>query len=463
MSQIPPAGRLAFLLVVLAPAAVAQTPDIRRVLSPALPDTLTTAEYDARPAGAPYTGIVRDRWPNGRLKLLRSVEDGRPAGMWTEWYETGVVRYLAEWHPEGAGEGVWYYFHETGVVRDRAVLRQDRSWGLSEGWHADGRKAFEGQYESNRREGLWRAWGTDGVLDREVTFAADTARSVAATWRPGSPSPCTTPCLLAPGVLSTDADEFRLAFAPDGREAYLARRPAGGVQQIYTTRYADGAWTAPALAPFSTGVEEEPFVTADGQRLFFSSRRPVPGARADRSDNLWVMDRADDGWGTPRPLPDAINRLRRTDAGWPVASELGATLLPDGRLLYWTARSDDGDADFYVAAPAGDAFGPPVPLGAPVNTAAFESAAAVSPDGRHLVFQRAGAADGAGQEDLYVATRAGDGWADVRPLAAVNTAASESFPSFTPDGGSLFFASDRSGDWSVYVVAVASLGLGTAP
>ena len=456
--------RLAFLLAVLAPAAAAQTPDIRRVLSPALPDTVTTAELDSRTAGAPYTGIVRDRWPNGRLKLLRSVENGRAAGLWTEWYETGVVRYLAEWHPEGAGEGVWYYFHETGVVRDRAVLRQDRSWGLSEGWHADGRKAFEGQYESNRREGLWRAWGTDGKLDREVTFAADTARSVAATWRPGSPSPCKTPCLFAPGVVSTDAEEFRIAFAPDGREAYLTRRPPGGVQQIYVTRFADGSWTAPALASFSTDVEEEPFVTADGQRLLFSSRRPRPGVRqTDRSDNLWVMDRTGDDWGPPRPLPAAINRPRATEAGWPVASELGATLLPDGRLLYWTARADAEDADLYIADPDGDTFGRPVPLGPPVNSDVFESAAAVSPDGRHLVFQRLGASDGTGQEDLYVAVHTGNGWGEVRPLGVLNTPANESFPSFSPDGTSLFFASDRAGDWSVYVVATDALGFAPAP
>lgn len=171
---------LVFSLLAAAPfAAEAQPLDIRRSLSPALPDTVASAALDEtngrailRTTALPYTGIVADRWPSGSLKLLRSVEAGRATGLWTEWYETGVVRYLAEWHPEGQGEGAWFYFHENGVVRDRTVYRRDMPVGPSEGWHATGRKAFEGLYDvQGRKTGLWRWWPDGGRLDREVTFA----------------------------------------------------------------------------------------------------------------------------------------------------------------------------------------------------------------------------------------------------------------------------------------------------
>ena len=70
--------------------------------------------------------------------------DGRAEGLWVEWYESGVPRYLATWRG-GKGEGAWTYFHETGEVRERSVVVGDRFDGPVEGWHANGRKAFEGR------------------------------------------------------------------------------------------------------------------------------------------------------------------------------------------------------------------------------------------------------------------------------------------------------------------------------
>ena len=166
--------------------APAGPPPVRRSLTPTSADTLTTEAFDALPDKAAFSGVVADRWPNGRLRLIRAVTDGRPAGLWTEWFETGVVRYLAEWDPERSGEGVWYYFHETGLVRDRSVLRRDRSWGLSEGWHPNGQKAYEGRYRANDRVGRWRWWNESGGLDSTRVYAAPSGPDHGETgWRPG--------------------------------------------------------------------------------------------------------------------------------------------------------------------------------------------------------------------------------------------------------------------------------------
>lgn len=449
---------LAVVMTAMARSVDAQSDITRRVLTPSSTDTVTTAVFDALvTSGRTFTGVIADRHPNGRLRLVRSVVAGKTTGLWTEWYETGVVRYLAEWHPEGKGEGAWFYFHETGVVRDRTVYRRDIAEGPSEGWHPDGTKAFEGQFIRGRRDGPWRHWGTDGRVEREVLFAADTARTLYESWNPRSAPPCSTPCLFAPGVISTDADEFRFVFSNDAKEGYVTRRADGGVQRIFVTRYVNGQWTAPSIAPFSTDVDEEPYVSADGQRLIFSSRRPMPDGKPDRSDNLWTSHRVGDSWSVPRALPREINRARRTDSGWPVASELGGILTGDGSLLFWSALSDPKNADIFVARAVGTGFGRPVSIGAPINSPAFESAAAVSPDGQLLVFQREGAADGMGKEDLYVALRTERGWGEPRLLGGrISTTANESFPSFTPDGASLVFSSDRGGNWSIYVVSVAS-------
>ena len=427
---------LALVMTAMARSVDAQSDTTRRVLTPSSTDTVTTSVFDALvTSGRTFTGVIADRHPSGRLRLVRSVVAGAPTGLWTEWFETGVVR-------------------------DRTVYRRDIAEGPSEGWHPDGTKAFEGQFMRGRRDGPWRHWGTDGRVEREVVFAADTARTLYASWNPRSAPPCSTPCLFAPGVISTDADEFRFVFSNDAKEAYVTRRADGGVQRIFVTRYVNGQWTAPTIAPFSTDIDEEPYVSADGQRLIFSSRRPMPDGKPDRSDNLWIADRVGGSWGEPRALSRVINRARRTDSGWPVASELGGILTGDGSLLFWSASSDPKNADIFVAPAVGTGFGRPVSIGAPINSPAFESAAALSPDGRLLVFQREGAADGVGKEDLYVALRTERGWGEPRLLGGgISTTANESFPSFTPDGASLVFSSDRGGNWSIYVVSVATFGL----
>ena len=173
------------------PRAAAGLPtSVRYALTPASKDTLTTAAFDALADKSAFSGVVADRWPDGRLKLLRSVVGGRSAGLWTEWYPSGVVRYLGQWLPnEGGGaavgEGVWVYFHENGVVRYRETYRADRADGVSEGWHANGRRAFEGEHRDGERVGRWRWWNEGGGLDSARVYPRPTATDSSATgWRP---------------------------------------------------------------------------------------------------------------------------------------------------------------------------------------------------------------------------------------------------------------------------------------
>ena len=429
--------------------------DVRYRVTPALSDTLTTAAFDALPDKATFTGVVADRHPNGRLKLLRSVVDGRTAGLWTEWYPSGVVRYLGGWVPgddggPSVGEGPWYYFHENGVVRYREVYRADRAWGPSEGWHSNGRKAFEGTHRDGDRVGRWRWWSEAGTLDSTRTYSE-------VGWRPvrdGQVRP------FAPGVVSTgDAQAFGLALSADGREAYVTRRAPGEQQAIYVTRFEDEAWSPLERAPFSTGTDESPHLSPDDTSLYFASRRAgANDGPDDASDNLWVVDRQGDGWGAPRPA-GAVNVPRLAGQEWPVASALHPALGPDGALYYWT-QTPSGTPDLYRSLPDGEGYAPGQPLPPPVNTSVSEASPAIGPGGV-LVFQAYGRSGGTGREDLFASWPDGDGWTEPVPLP-VNTPADDLLPSFSADGRTLFFASDRDADeyaYSVYYVDWSRLGV----
>jgi len=289
---------------------------------------------------------------------------------------------------------------------------------------------------------------------RNIWATALAILGLAGAWRAAGgsatlpPAPGPTPSLFAEGVVSTPDDEFGAAFTPDAKTVYFTKRTpttnTAPLSFICVARMRDGRWQPPKIAPFSgerndTGAALSP----DGTRLYFASDRPMPGAAASRQDlNIWVVERSGDGWSSPRPLGPTVNTE---------ADELGPSLAADGTLYFASSRPGGrGGLDLWRARAAGRDFGPAENLGE-ANSPGPDGAPAIAPDQSVLVFASAGRADalrGRGhlypRSDLYVCVRHGDGFAAPRHLAPpINTESSESNPSFSPDGRSFYFSSDR--------------------
>lgn len=138
---------------------------------------------------------------------------------------------------------------------------------------------------------------------------------------------------------------------------------------------------------------------------------------------------------------------------WQRAAALAAPMLSpgddyeprvawDGLTVYFSRGRAGENADLYVARRTADGWTEPQALTA-LNTPADELGPSPSPDGESLYFysDRAG---GLGGYDLWVALRGPSGWLPAVPLGpAVNSPFNEYGPSVSPDGGTLYFASNR--------------------
>jgi Tol biopolymer transport system component len=289
-----------------------------------------------------------------------------------------------------------------------------------------------------------RRWcATAGVLLLVGCAAAPTGSSSGAQAASQTPS---EPVVLADGVISTAAEEYRISFTPDGSTAYFARSEAFFPQSrqatIMEAHLVDGTWSEPAVAEFSgTHPDIDPWVSPDGASIYFSSIRPVDGT--ERSDvELFRVDRDGDGdgWGEPVHL---------ADLGSP-GDELGASVDANGTV--WFASDRPGGAggwDIYSAERTDGGHAAPQP--AAINSAVWEFNPAIDAAGTALVFTSIAREDASGLGDLYLTSAVGDTWSDAAPLT-VNTGSDEYHASRSPDGQSLFFVR-RAGQGDLHVVA----------
>ena len=255
--------------------------------------------------------------------------------------------------------------------------------------------------------------------------------------------------VFAPDVISaTNNEQWRITFTPDGKTAYFAVSaqffPFTRKATIYESQLVDGAWTAPQVASFSGVYSDiDPFLAPNGQRLYFSSVRPVNGVPRQDID-LWMVERTAQGWGEAVHLGDAVNT--------PNADELYPSVDADGTLYFASGPffpQPGRHFDIYSSAREGEGFAPRVALGAGVNTQpspsdvwlqdAWEFNPEISVDGKTLVFTslRRG---GYGLGDLYVSQLTDGEWSAAENLGpSVNTAADEYHPTLSRNRNTLYF------------------------
>ncbi|HXS01463.1 MAG TPA: hypothetical protein VN724_12890 [Pyrinomonadaceae bacterium] len=253
-----------------------------------------------------------------------------------------------------------------------------------------------------------------------------------------STQPMRSPVIFGDGVISTGDFESHPAFAPDGLTLYfLKSTPTFSFWTIVVSRYVDGRWTAPEVAPFSGRYSDaDPFITADGKKFYFISNRPVSG-KTTRDLDIWVMDKTENGWSEPRNLGKPVNGD---------AQEWFPTLASDGTLYFGSSRAGGrGATDIYRSQFINGNYQEPENLGSAINTEFDEYEPLIAADQSFLIFMAASRPDcNSRSGDLFVSYRKDGSWTKATNLGnQINSPREEYSPVISPDGKYFFFASTR--------------------
>jgi len=188
-------------------------------------------------------------------------------------------------------------------------------------------------------------------------------------------------------------------------------------------------------APINTeNVEDSPFISIDGNWLYFSSNR----ASGIGGMDIWVSQKVSGTWTTSINLGATINSS---------ANEGGIYVTLDGNKLYFTSDRNGGlgGSDIWISTKIDGNWTIPVNLGATINSPAEDGFLYFSSDGNKLYFSST-REDGYGGLDIWVSTKTGTTWSEPENLGpAVNTEMDEWCPSLSADGQKLYFTSNRTG------------------
>jgi hypothetical protein len=136
-----------------------------------------------------------------------------------------------------------------------------------------------------------------------------------------------------------DSLEFKLespSYNHNATEIYLSIKPekSSSGSDIYVSKRIKGEWKKPEKLPSEINSdyhETDPFISANGNFLYFARSKEKPGQKGSDCYQLYVSQKKDGIWLAAVPLPNPLNS----------GCERCPRLAPDGKTMYFTSLRDD--------------------------------------------------------------------------------------------------------------------------
>ena len=228
----------------------------------------------------------------------------------------------------------------------------------------------------------------------------------------GQKPPGLIPVPFAPGLVVTKGWEYGGVFTPDQKEFYFIRKVADTKKQEFVMfSYKDKQWHESVISP-RVG---QAYISPDGMTMHLGKR---------------FKERTETGWSAIKKLDSSfskiqIMRLTASQKGTYVFDEIG---MPDGDGLIRYSRLIKGKREA------------PKPFGTEINTGRMNAHPFIAPDESYIIWDGR-RESGYGHSDIYISFKQKEGsWGPAINLGdQINTAAWEAAATVTPDGKYLFF------------------------
>ncbi|MBN1271349.1 MAG: ankyrin repeat domain-containing protein [Candidatus Aminicenantes bacterium] len=236
--------------------------------------------------------------------------------------------------------------------------------------------------------------------------------------------------LFAPDIVSGaigDDNHGSITFMPEGNEIYW-NMWLNGKGKIWMTKLQNGIWTKPEIISFCRQDDymyDNPFITADGKKMFFTSTRSGPGA--DLKENIWFAERTATGWSEPKPVSPEVNAMQ---LHWSIS------VSDNGTLYFGGTRADSyGREDIYTSKLLDGEYTKPQNMGSVINSEGNDFCPFIAPDESYIIFSRFGPGGG-----YYISFKDKSGnW--LEPVK-IHEQLEGVCPYVSPDGRYFFFNSD---------------------
>jgi CubicO group peptidase (beta-lactamase class C family) len=231
----------------------------------------------------------------------------------------------------------------------------------------------------------------------------------------GQKTPGLAPQVFAPGIISTNAWEYGVVFAPNMREMYWVREvieDEKARQEFVVFEKSDQRWRKRVISA-RVGT---PTLSPDGNTMFFG-RSYKTRQGSDWSDmqrlgpefeDIRIMRVTSSATGTlaideATPKGNSVLRYspmvkgkRQAPVPFPETINTGEWnahpfIAPDESYLIWDGQreGEQRNADLYISfKQANEQWGEAIKMGPEINTDTSEFAAQVTPDGKYLFFNR---------------------------------------------------------------------------
>lgn len=255
----------------------------------------------------------------------------------------------------------------------------------------------------------------------------------------GLAKPTTTPQDFNPDMLnSKEGFKFNVEIK-NCNEIYFTT--IDSKENIYFSKKDNDMWSNPQIASFSDPnySDADPFLTKDGNRIYFISERPTHADDENIEWNIWYADKEGGGWAIPKPLPEPINSKE--------SDEYFFSISDKGNAFFSSNRSGgEGSFDIYTTKVLdNNTFSKPMNVGGPVSTEKYEFDPYISPDERFIIFS----INENGNSSLYYSFKdKKTDWTEPQNLGnEVNLTRQDFAPSLSRDGKFIFYSNNGKLKW----------------